>query len=62
MTLLHLTNKLQDLCYEGYSNEEVVAEIGNLGSHITTVRRSTRTVRNNDGTHEENIIVLGSER
>lgn len=62
MTLLHLTNKLQDLCYEGYSNEEVMAEIGDLGTHITTVRRSSQTVRKNNGTHEENIIVLRGEK
>lgn len=60
MTLRDLTAHLQGLCHDGYSNEEVIAEIGGFGTSITSIRRSLREVNDADGTHEEHIVVLGS--
>lgn len=62
MTLRDLTEHLQGLCHEGYSNEEVIAEIDGLETPITSIRLNLRKVKDADGTHEENIIVLGAEK
>lgn len=60
MTLRDLTEHLQGLCYEGFSNEEVIAEIDGLGTSITSIRRSLQEVKDADGTHKEHIVVLGN--
>ena len=62
MKLSQLTNKLQDLCHEGYSNEEVIAESGGFGISITSIKRCLQEVKDEKGAHEEHIIVLGSEK
>lgn len=60
MTLRDLTSQLQGLCHEGFSNEEVIAEIDGLGTSITSIKRSLQEVKDADGTHKEHIVVLGS--
>lgn len=62
MTLRDLTEHLQGLCHEGYSNEEVIAEIDGLETSITSIRRRLREAKDADGTHEEHKIVLGAEK
>ena len=61
MTLRDLTAQLQSLCHEGFSNEEVIAEIGEFGTSITSIRRRLREVRDADGTHDKHIIVLSGK-
>ena len=61
MTLRDLTARLQSLCHEGFSDEEVIAEIGGFGTSITSIRRRLGEVRDADGTRDKHIIVLSGK-
>lgn len=60
MTLRELTSHLQTLCHEGFSNEEVIARLGGFGTSINSVHRELHNVNDENGSHEEHIVVLGA--